>query len=92
MKKNRNINSLNFKIEPSAISKISLIQNGWDTKPHSNYFIPNDWKIVNIISWNNLKNKYNMNFNVLVVDCEVALYYILKEEANFLENFTPLDI
>lgn len=31
-----------------------------------------------------------MNFNVLVVDCEGALYYILKEEPNFLENFKTI--
>ncbi len=33
LEENRNVNALNFKIEGSAISKIPLIQNEWNTKP-----------------------------------------------------------
>ena len=33
-----------------------------------------------------------MNFNVLVVDCEGALYYILKEEPEFLNGFKTIII
>jgi FkbM family methyltransferase len=90
---NRNINSLNFAIEGSAISKVPLIQNQWITKPIIlNETIPENWKIINTISWNDLKNKYNMNFNVLVADCEGALYYILKEEPNFLDGIETIII
>ena len=90
---NRNINSLNFAIEGSAISKVPLIQNQSITKPIIlNETIPENWKIINTISWNDLKNKYNMNFNVLVVDCEGALYYILKEEPNFLVGIETIII
>ena len=33
-----------------------------------------------------------MNFNVLVVDCEGALYYILKDEPEFLNGFETIII
>lgn len=92
LEENKNINSLNFKIEGSAISKIRLIQNGWTSKPIINDIIPDDWKIINTITWNELKQKYNMNFNVLVLDCEGAFYYILKDEPDFLNGFETIII
>ncbi len=39
-----------------------------------------------------IKIKYNMNFNVLVVDCEGALYYMLKDEPEFLNGFETIII
>ena len=37
------------------------------------------------------ENKYNnMCFNTLVADCEGALYYILRDEPTFLENFKKI--
>jgi hypothetical protein len=86
------VNSLNFKIEASAISKIPLIQNEWNTKPQVNDVVPEDRKIVNTITWNDLKQKHNMNFNVLVVDCKGALYNILKDEPEFLNGFETIII
>ncbi len=52
--------------------------------------IPDEWKVINTITWNDLKQKYNMNFNVLVADCEGALYYILKDEPKFLNGFQTI--
>ena len=92
LEENRRINALNFKIEGSAISKIPLIQNKWNTKPLINDIVPEDWKIVNTITWTELKLKYNMNFNILVVDYEGALYYMLKDEPEFLNGFETIII
>ena len=92
LEENRRINALNFKIEGSAISKIPLIQNKWNTKPLINDIVPEAWKIVNTITWTELKLKYNMNFNILVVDCEGALYYMLKDEPEFLNGFETIII
>jgi len=82
---NRNNNNFNFQIEPSALSKRNLIQKGWDTKV-SDIVLPGYFK-VNTISWDDLKNKYNLNFNTLVADCEGALYYILQDEPDMLKDF-----
>jgi FkbM family methyltransferase len=89
---NKNINLLNFKIEPSAISKVPLIQNNWNTKPLNDDNIPSEWNLINTITWTDLNEKYKMNFNVLVADCEGALYYILKDEPEFLKNFKTIII
>lgn len=82
--KNRNNNKLNFIVEESAISNQKLIQQNMLTKPSN--ILENGFKWVKTITYDEFKNKYNKNFNVLVCDCEGALYYILKEEPTFLDN------
>jgi FkbM family methyltransferase len=85
LNENKILNNLDFQIEIAAISQVPLIQNAWLTKPKIKD--EEGWKYINVISWSKLKNKYNIIFDTLVVDCEGALYYILKEEPNFLETF-----
>jgi len=92
LKENRDINKFNFKIENCAISKSELYLNESITKPINEITSFINWDPIKTITWNNFKNKYNINFNVLVVDCEGALYYILKDEPKFLENFKKIII
>ena len=92
LKENRDNNNLKFHIENSAISKIDLYQNGWITKPFNEIHDIENWKQINTISWDEIKNKYDMKFNVLVADCEGALYYIVKENPDFLETFKTIII
>jgi len=82
--KNRNDNKLNFIVEESAISKQKLIQKNMLTKPSN--ILEEGFKWVNTMTFTEFKNKYNKQFNVLVCDCEGALYYILKEEPTFLDS------
>lgn len=82
---NRDHNKLSFKIEDSALSKISLIQSGWNTIP-SEDVLPGYYK-VKTITYSELKKKYKIKFNTLVADCEGALYYILRDEPNMLKDF-----
>ena len=86
--KNRNANNLNFKVEESAISKFKLIQKNMVTKPSDVLEEGFDW--VQTKKWTEIKNKYNMNFNILVCDCEGALYYILRDEPNFLDGIEKI--
>lgn len=88
---NRNCNHFQFQIEPSGISRKKLIQKRWittqwelDTLPDSDYF----W--VPTITWSELKKKYPIDFNVLVADCEGALYYILQDEPDFFDGFEKI--
>ena len=81
---NRNKNAMSFHIEPSALSKRKLIQKGWETIPSE--VVQDGYFPVSIISFDELKTKYNKNFDTLVADCEGALYYILKDEPKLLEN------
>ncbi len=85
---NRDINNLNFHIEPSALSKKKLIQKDWDTIPSNVLLDGYNW--VDTISLDNLRKKYNINFDTLVLDCEGAFYYILMDMPEILDNIKTI--
>ena len=93
LKENRDLNNLDFNIEDCALSKCQLYQKGWDTVPvdfiinHTDFV---NWTKVKTSTWSDIKNKYNIKFNTLVADCEGALYFILRDEPTFLENFKKI--
>ena len=84
LSENRLLNNMEFHIESSALSKRKLIQAGWDTKPSET--LEPGFKWVNTITFEQLKRKYKIDFDTLVVDCEGALYYILLDMPEILEN------
>ena len=84
LSENRDLNNIKFYIESSALSKRKLIQKGWNTKP-SETLEPN-FKWVNTITLEQLKTKYNIKFDTLVLDCEGAFYYILMDMPEILDN------
>ena len=86
LQENLKLNSFESHVEPSALSLVPLIQNHWNTLPISDGVIPDGWKEVSTISYSNLVKKYNIDFDTLVVDCEGALYYILKDDSSILNN------
>lgn len=81
---NRDLNGFVFQIEDSAISEVPLIQKDWNTIP-SNTMLPGYFS-VKTITYGELKAKYNLQFNVLVADCEGALYYILNDDESLLDD------
>lgn len=84
LNENIKLNNMKFHIENAALSKRKLIQKEWDTIP-SNVLL-DGYKNVNIISYNELVNKYNIQFDTLVLDCEGAFYYILQDMPEVLNN------
>ena len=88
LEENRDLNNFTFHIENSALSKRKLIQRGWDTKPsdvlESGYF----W--VNTLTIDQLKEKYNIPFDTLVLDCEGAFYYILMDMPEILNGINTI--
>ena len=81
---NRNLNGMFFHVEASALSEKRLIQNGWNTKP-SEVDEPG-WFPIQTITYDRLIDKYGFRPNTLVVDCEGALYDILKDNETILEG------
>jgi len=81
---NRDLNNFNFHIESSALSNRKLIQKGWDTKPSETLEAGFTW--VKTITLAELKNKYNIEFDTLVLDCEGAFYYLLMDMPELLNN------
>lgn len=84
LQENRDFNHLHFHIEPSALSKVKLIQSGWKTKP-SKKLLPG-FKRVNTLTFSQLQEKYDIEFDTLVADCEGAMYYILRDDPAVLKN------
>jgi FkbM family methyltransferase len=81
---NRDLNNLKFHIENSALSNRKLIQKGWDTIPSD--ILQEGYNWVDTITLENLKTKYNIEFDTLVLDCEGAFYYILIDMPEILNN------
>lgn len=81
---NRDLNDFNFNIESSALSKRKLIQSGWCTIPSD--VLLEGYTDVETITFENLKCKYNIEFDTLVLDCEGAFYYILMDMPEILNN------
>ena len=81
---NRDINNLHFNIEPCALSNRNLIQKGWDTIVSD--VVLSGYTKVNTITYEQLVNKYNINFDTLMLDCEGAFYYILQDMPEILDN------
>lgn len=84
LKENRDLNNMSFHIENSALSKRNLIQRGWDTFVSD--VVHPGYKKVNTITLEQLRTKYNIDFDTLVLDCEGAFYYILMDMPEILDN------
>jgi hypothetical protein len=81
---NRDLNNLHFHVEKSALSIKKMIQKEWNTT-HSDILL-DGYKWVNTITLEELKNKYNIIFDTLVLDCEGSFYYILLDMPEILDN------
>tara|TARA_B100000674_G_scaffold499228_1_gene542978 strand:- start:1719 stop:2504 length:786 start_codon:yes stop_codon:yes gene_type:complete len=96
LKQNRDINKRSFHIENSALSYIKLMQNregaGGACIPFNQSLLKDEnYTPINTITFSELQKKYNIVFDTLVLDCEGALYHILKNSnENILENINLL--
>jgi FkbM family methyltransferase len=84
---NRKLNNFNFTVIDGAITRKRMIQNNWITTYLENSTLPDGWKLVNNIDWNNVQYRHGP-FDALVADCEGSLFYILQENPTFFNNFS----
>ena len=88
---NRDLNKLNFHVENSALSKKKLMQRknstlGSATIESNVLKFGCEW--VKTITLEELKQKYKIEFDTLIFDCEGAFYFILKDMPEILDNIT----
>jgi len=83
---NKTNNNLEFQIEQSALSDKPLYSKGWYTYTEN---IEGTVQ-VNTITYEQLKNKYDLSFNVLVVDNEGNFVSTLKSYPSILDNIRLL--
>ena len=88
---NRDANDFHFRILPCALSKRVLIQHESITHVHDeNEPIPDGYFQVQTMDYSRLCSIMGYTPNVLVCDCEGALYQILVDEPTFLDGFTKV--
>ena len=66
------------------------MQHSCDTVPYKGD-LPENHEIVNTIEWNELNQQYGP-FTYLIVDSEGSLYYVLKDNPDFLDNIKVIII
>ena len=88
LQENRDLNNMYFHIENSALSKRKLIQKGWDTIASDT--VLDGYVAVKTITWEELRYKYRIDFDTLILDCEGAFYYILQDMPEILQNINMI--
>eukprot|EP01117_Protostelium_nocturnum_P012593 TRINITY_DN4634_c0_g3_i1.p2 TRINITY_DN4634_c0_g3~~TRINITY_DN4634_c0_g3_i1.p2 ORF type:complete len:329 (+),score=88.54 TRINITY_DN4634_c0_g3_i1:127-1113(+) len=83
------LNNYQVHIEASALSNRKLMQKGWDTIPFEGEYKPG-YSLVKTITFSELMEKYRIDFDTLVADCEGALFYILSDDPNMLNGFRTI--
>jgi FkbM family methyltransferase len=84
LKANMEANGFNFHIINAALSKRRLIQKGWDT--FESDVDVDGYQRVKTITLKDINTQYRIKFDTLVIDCEGAFYYILKDMPEILNN------
>ena len=89
LRTNLNFNTYtNAIIETAGLSHVKLYMTGGgvDAPRHFEGDIPPSAVEIPTITYANLCKKYDIDFDVLVADCEGSLYYIFKEDPDMLNN------
>lgn len=94
--KNRDKNHCHFIVVNAALSETPIIQNGWSSKIVKNTTIttppPQGWKYVPTITYHELIQKYRIQFDTIVADCEGCLENIFKSYPYILDNIHTIII
>ena len=88
LEKNKNNNNCEFNIVRGFISnkKLDLTNLDCCLGGYGSTFVENNDTKIPSYSLDEIKNKYNLNFNVLVADCEGFLEVFFDENPNFYDN------
>jgi FkbM family methyltransferase len=87
LRENLDLNNYNtLQIETAALSKVPLYNVGGNPRPMGHPDVTQDMIPMRTISYKEICQKYNVEFNVLVADCEGSLYYIFGEDPDMLNN------
>jgi len=92
--KNKHANDCHFNVVNAALSETPIIQSGWYAKniEPTHTPLPKGWKYVPTITYKELEERYNINFDTLVADCEGCLEKIFKSYPNILDNIHTIII
>jgi FkbM family methyltransferase len=83
---NKEKNNLKFHIENSALSSNKMIQ--FEDKMSRSDVLVDGFFQVNTLLWSELNEKYKIDFDTLIVDCNDAFYNILLDFPEMLKKIT----
>ena len=87
LRENLDLNTFtHLRIETAALSKSKLYNIDGSPRPVDEDKVTPNMKEQPTISYSDICKKYDVDFNVLVADCEGSLYYIFKEDPDMLNN------
>ena len=86
LKRNRDQNNMRFHVEDAALSKRRLVQKreSWQTVSTDDNV--EDTFVVRNITLPELQNKYGIQFDTLIADCEGGLFHLLQDDPSVLDN------
>jgi FkbM family methyltransferase len=90
LRHNRDRNGFKFHVETAALSDKKLMQRGWNTVPYDASLT--GYTEVKTITYSALMEKYKINFDTLILDCEGSFYTILNEFPEILNNVNTIMI
>jgi len=93
--KNREINCFKYNVETKVLSKSPLFlkRNLKESVANKTSNIEDDEsELVENIQFSELQDKYNIIFDTIIIDCEGAFYFILKDFPNILNNINTIII
>lgn len=86
--KNKEMNHMGFHIVNAALSYRKLVQRNWETIPCDS--VPQGYFPVTTVTFEEIQETYNLRFDTLVADCEGALYFILQDRPQILDNIETI--
>lgn len=87
---NRFANGFRFHIEPAALSYRRLMFNPGLALSVPSEELQQGYEWIDTVTFEAIQEKYGIEFDTLVADCEGALYYILQDNERLLENITTV--
>jgi FkbM family methyltransferase len=94
--KNKITNNCGFHVVSAALSKTPMIQNGWNTKninaKSKSTPLPEGWKYIPTITYEELIKQHPIKFDTLVADCEGCLHPIFESYPHILNNIKTIVI
>lgn len=86
VRRNRAANNFRFHVENAALSYRKLMYNRELMLTVPGDELKDGYEWINTVTLEEIKEKYGIDFDTLVADCEGALYYILQDNEHMLDG------
>jgi FkbM family methyltransferase len=96
LQQNRDVNKLSFHIEPTPLSRRRLYHIGCDTFAEElegkEFIVPPNGTLLTTSTLHQFRSRYPLPFDTLMIDCEGAFYWIVKDYPNIMNGIHTIII